>query len=134
MHHEPLILFDGVCNLCSASVRYVIRRDPNKLFRFASLQSPLGLRLTEQSNCPGLNSMLLLTNGVLYQKSTAALKILRMIGGFPALMYAFIIFPAPIRDWVYDFVGKRRYRWFGKNEQCWIPDQDISDRFVDDDN
>lgn len=131
MPHQPLILFDGICNLCSASVRFVIQRDPQKRFRFASLQSPQGLQLTGQLEAPDLNSILLLTDGVIYRKSTAALKILKLIGRGWALVYVFIIVPRPVRDWVYDYIGRRRYRWFGKKEQCWIPCEDISDRFVD---
>lgn len=132
MHHEPLILFDGICNLCSASVRFVIRRDPEKQFRFASLQSPLGVRLTRQHGCPELDSILLISEGRAFMRSTAALTVLRMIGGPWALMYAFIIVPPFLRDRIYDFIGQRRYRWFGKNDQCWLPDGDIGDRFVDD--
>lgn len=121
MHHEPLILFDGICNLCSASVRFVIRRDPEKQFRFASLQSQLGVRLTRQYGCPELDSMLLISEGQAFMRSTAALTMLRMIGGPWALMYAFIIVPPFVRDRIHDFIGHRRYRWFGKNDRCWLP-------------
>ena len=131
MRSEPLILFDGVCNLCSTSVRFVIQRDPHKQFRFASLQSGLGIQLSRQHECPGMDSMLLFTGGQLYTKSTAVLKTLKLIGGGWRLMYGFIIVPVPVRDWVYDFIGQRRYRWFGRTQQCWIPDEDISDRFLD---
>ena len=130
-HAERLVLFDGVCNLCSSTVRFIIQRDPEKRFRFASLQSPLGQRLSGELGLRGLDSIILLVDGKAQRKSSAALEILRTIGGPWTLMYVFFIVPVPARDWVYDFVGNRRYRWFGKTDQCWIPDRDISDRFLD---
>jgi len=128
---DQLVLFDGVCNLCSGFVRFVIERDPARRFQFASLQSPLGQRLSREHGLRGLESMVLVTGGRAYRKSTAALRILRKLRGPWPLSYAFIALPVPLRDWVYDFIGQRRYRWFGRQDSCWIPDRDISDRFAD---
>lgn len=134
--NEPLILFDGVCNLCSASVQFIIKHDRNELFRFAALQSPIGEELTSQSGEPQdtkLDSVLLYHNNEIYRKSSAALHTLKLLGGIWAVSYVFIIIPSPIRDAVYDFIGKRRYRWFGKKDQCWLPDESLKKRFLDQD-
>ena len=128
---EATILFDGVCNLCSAYVQYVIRRDPGKRFRFAQLQSAVGQALLTAHGIEGLKSMILIRNGKAYRKSSAAIR----IGGllrFPwPVVWIFWLVPKPVRDWCYDFVGSRRYRWFGKKTQCWVPDEDLAGRFLD---
>lgn len=141
--NEPLILFDGVCNLCSASVQFIIKHDRKELFRFAALQSPIGKKISEKvtsksgdnSGTQGANldSVLLHHNNQIYCKSSAALHTLKLLGGVMALAYVFIIIPRPIRDAVYDFIGKRRYRWFGKKDQCWLPDESLKKRFIDQD-
>jgi len=128
--HQPLVLFDGVCNLCSGTIRFIIRRDLSRKFRFSSLQSDLGERLLEDYKGQRLESMLLVFNDQVYRKSTAALYILKLLGGAWAAAYIFIVIPRPLRDWVYDFIGSRRYKWFGKTERCWLPEQDVSDRFL----
>lgn len=128
--HQPLVLFDGVCNLCSGTIRFIIRRDLSRKFRFSSLQSDLGERLLEDYKGQRLESMLLVFNDQVYRKSTAALYILKLLGGAWAAAYIFIVVPRPLRDWVYDFIGSRRYKWFGKTERCWLPEQDVSDRFL----
>lgn len=128
--HQPLVLFDGVCNLCSGTIRFIIRRDLSRKFRFSSLQSDLGERLLVDYKGQRLESMLLVFNDQVYRKSTAALYILKLLGGAWAAAYIFIVIPRPLRDWVYDFIGSRRYKWFGKTERCWLPEQDVSDRFL----
>ena len=130
-----MILFDGVCNLCERTVQVVIRNDRKRLFRFASLQSGFAQRLLEQYGYrhDELSSVLLITDGVVYRKSRAALQIARrMDRAWPLFYYLFFLVPAPIADIVYDFVGNRRYRWFGKKEACWVPDEDLRSRFLDD--
>ena len=131
--NEPLILFDGVCNLCSASVQFIIKHDRDALFRFAALQSPLGVEITSTSGDTQLDSVLLYHDNQIYRKSSAALHTLKLLGGIWAATYVFIIIPAPIRDSIYDFIGKRRYRWFGKKDQCWLPDESLKKRFLDQD-
>lgn len=133
MSREPLILFDGVCGLCVFSVRFVIQRDSLALFRFASLQSPIGKSIAERHGISGMDTMVLVDDGIAYRRSTAALKIIRRLDGAWPLLYPLIVIPAPLRNLVYDFIGKRRYRWFGKTDECWIPQRDISDRFIDQD-
>lgn len=131
---NPVILFDGVCNLCERSVQAVIRNDRKRLFRFASLQSAYAQRLLEQYDYQydELSSVLLVMDGVVYRKSRAALQIARrMDGAWPLFYYLFILVPGPVADLVYDFVGNRRYRWFGKKDACWVPDEDLRSRFLD---
>ena len=127
-----VILFDGVCNLCRASVRFVIDRDSKTRFRFAFLQSDGGRRLLEEYGLSAseLTAVILITEGRAYKKSTAVLRIARMLDGLWPLLFAFIIVPPALRDTVYDFIGKRRYRWFGKMDACWAPSEDFDDRFT----
>jgi predicted DCC family thiol-disulfide oxidoreductase YuxK len=95
---HPVILFDGVCNLCNAAVQFVIARDPKQHFRFAS---------------------------------TGALKTTKGLSGGWPLLYALIIVPKFIRDAVYNFIAKNRYRWFGKQESCWVPTPALKSLFLD---
>jgi predicted DCC family thiol-disulfide oxidoreductase YuxK len=128
----PVILFDGVCNLCNGSVNFIIRRDPQAKLKFASLQSEFGQQQIKKFDLPGSewNSVLLIKNGQLYQKSDAALQIVRMLTGFWPILYAFKILPVFIRDFIYDWIAKNRYRWFGRQEECMIPTPDMKARFV----
>jgi len=130
---ESVILFDGVCNLCNASVRFVIKRDRAARFSFASLQSGYTASLFRKLNfhANGVDSIVLLESGKLYVRSTAALKIARHLDGLWPLLYAFIIVPRFIRDAVYDFVARNRYRWFGKKEYCEVPAPGMKERFLD---
>ncbi len=127
------ILLDGVCNLCTGLVRFVIKRDPGKRFRFASLQSPAAEDLL-RPEAPGrdrLESMILLDGNQIYRKSTAALLAARQLSGLWPAMAILLIIPRPIRDAVYDWIGRNRYRVFGKREVCWTPDADLEGRFLD---
>jgi len=130
---RPVILFDGVCNLCTASVRFVIARDRRKLFRFASLQSPVAERLLGKEPGPGdgLDSVILVVEGRIHRRSTAALLTARRLDGLWPLLAIFLVVPRPLRDAVYDWIGARRYRWFGKREVCWLPADDLSERFLE---
>ena len=133
MNDRAIVLFDGVCNLCDASVQFVIRRDPRGIFQFASLQGNVGSELARGSGVDpsALDSIVLLDHGKVYRKSSAALRIAKRLNAAWPLMYVFIVVPAPVRDLVYDFVGNRRYRWFGRKDQCWVPDADLRSRFLD---
>lgn len=132
MNDSTLILFDGVCNLCNNSVQFVIKRDPQKKFRFASLQSDCAkIKLNEfEMNAYDTNSFILIQNGKIYTRSTAALKVASQLRGGIKLLYMFIIIPPFIRNAVYDFIAAKRYKWFGKKDSCMMPDDDVKERFL----
>lgn len=130
---EAIILFDGVCNLCSGAVQFVIKRDPSAYFRFASLQSDFGQSQLKKFNLDpvSFHSIILVEGNRYYERSDAALKIARKLtGGWP-LLYTFKILPRFIRDGVYNLIGKKRYRFFGKKDACWIPTPELKSRFKD---
>lgn len=129
---HKIILFDGVCNLCNSSVTFVIKRDKNDLFRFAALQEEAGQKLIEKHGIDTSNtdSIILIDGEKAYVKSTAALKIARHLGGGYALLYAFMIVPRFLRNWVYDYVARNRYRWYGKKDSCMIPTPELKAKFL----
>jgi len=129
---SKLVLFDGVCNLCNSSIQFIIKHDRAAKFKFAPLQSPLAaqhLADLKVGNTP-ISSIIYIENDAVYQKSTAALKIAKHLDGAWPLLYAFMIVPKFIRDRVYDFIAKNRYKWFGKTEACWIPTPELRARFL----
>ena len=129
---KRIILFDGVCNLCSASVRFVIKRDTRKVFRFASLQSEFSKNIILVNNISNsVKTIVLLKGDKIYLRSDAALEISRELNGFWPLLYFFKIVPRFARDAVYNFISQHRYQWFGKTDECWLPSPDLSARFVD---
>ncbi|RYF87721.1 MAG: thiol-disulfide oxidoreductase DCC family protein [Chitinophagaceae bacterium] len=132
MTDAPIILFDGVCNLCNGSVQYVIKHDKAARFKFASLQSEAGQKLLLQHKLPvtDYNSFILVENGKIYTKSTAALMVAQQLDGVVKILYVFRIIPAFIRDAVYNFVAQNRYRFFGKKNQCMIPSPSLRNRFL----
>jgi predicted DCC family thiol-disulfide oxidoreductase YuxK len=131
---KQLILFDGVCNLCNSSVLYVIKRDKKNKFLFAPLQSKIGRAVLNefQIDTAETDSILLyepITNTIKY-RSSAALHISKNLG-FPInFMVVFSIIPNFIRDWVYNFVAKNRYKWYGKKESCMIPTTELQAKFM----
>ncbi|MDH3576963.1 MAG: DCC1-like thiol-disulfide oxidoreductase family protein [Gammaproteobacteria bacterium] len=130
----PIILFDGVCNLCESTVHFVVRRDKNRQFRFASLQSEAAQEILSsyQYDFDTLNSVLLIVDNTLYRKSRAALQIVRRLdGAWPILYYLLFWIPKFTADPVYDFIATRRYKWFGVKSECWIPDDETRERFID---
>lgn len=131
---HPVVLFDGVCNLCNSSIQQVIQHDPERKFRFASLQGELGQQVLQQFHLPvnQFNSFILLQDGKLYYKSTAAIKVMQqMRGGWKWLSYLLWIIPFFIRDFFYDFIARNRYKWFGKQESCWVPTPELRALFYD---
>lgn len=131
--NKKLILFDGVCNLCNTSVQFIIKHDKKNLFLFSALQSDVGKEISEAFHIDTnkTDSILLYTpeKGINY-KSTAALKIAWHLE-FPInVMSAFIIIPAFIRNWAYDYIAKNRYKWYGKKEHCMIPTPELKNKFL----
>lgn len=133
-HGYPILYFDGVCNLCNTAVQWVIKRDKQKQFRFASLQSEVGQSMLvsyfpEKSMIP--DSVLLEIDGRLYAKSSAAIKLLQMLGGVYKLSVIAWAVPRFIRDAVYDFIARNRYKWYGKRDSCMLPAHELKSRFLD---
>ncbi|MGH7849497.1 MAG: thiol-disulfide oxidoreductase DCC family protein [Thermodesulfobacteriota bacterium] len=130
---HPLVIFDGVCNYCCGVVNSIIRKDPGGVFRFAPFQSNSAKSILERYNYPAdsLDSFVLIDEGKLYTKSEAGLRVQKLLGGIHKLLYAFIAVPAPVRDAVYDYIARNRYKWYGKKEECMIPDPEIRSRFLE---
>ncbi len=132
MEH-PVLLFDGVCNLCNGAVQFIIKRDTDAQFRFASLQSDAGQALLNQHDLPteDFDTMVYIEGDAVYTKSTAGLRIARRLSGLWPLLYAFIVIPRPLRDAVYGIIVRNRYRWFGRRDECMIPSPDLQSRFLE---
>lgn len=130
---RPVLLFDGVCNLCTGSVQWIIEHDPEGQFQFASLQSEAGQTLLAAFGLPTdeFDSVVLIEGEKYYAKSTAALRVAKRLGLPYAALYPFVVVPRFVRDSVYDFVAETRYRVFGKRDSCMVPGPDIEDRFLE---
>ena len=129
---KPLVLFDGVCNLCSGAVQFIIKRDPTGNLMFASLQSARGQAILTHLNMrtDDFDTFVFIENGVAYTRSTAALHEVRYLNGLWGMLRVLLIVPRPIRDVVYNFVARNRYRWFGKQNECWLPTPELKARFL----
>lgn len=112
-------MFDGVCNLCNGLVQFIIRRDPHARLHFAAMTSF------------SADTLVLLEHGRRYDRSDAVLRILRQLRAPWPLLFVFIVVPRPIRDWMYDVVARRRYRWFGRRETCMVPTPELRARFLE---
>jgi predicted DCC family thiol-disulfide oxidoreductase YuxK len=127
-----IILFDGVCNFCDSSVQFIIKRDPNGNYQFASLQGETGRLLLKEFDLEeNLDSIVYIEGDRFYKKSAAALRICKNLEGVWRLFVIFKIIPTPIRDFFYDIVAKNRYKWFGKKDSCMIPSPEIRNRFLE---
>lgn len=131
---QPILFFDGLCNLCNQFVQVVIKHDKGGVFRFSSLQSATGQEvqahiLNRQGKVP--DSLVLLYKGRIYVKSDAALKTASMLKGIYPLLTIGYIFPRPLRDAMYDLVARYRYKWFGRRDECMVPTPELQARFLD---
>lgn len=133
IQHQKIILFDGVCNLCNGSVIFILEREKQLIFKFASIQSETGKELLEWCGLPKdfNQAVILIDNGKIFLGSTAALKIGQSLK-FPwsLLSSAGFVVPKFIRDWVYAQIAKHRYQWFGKRDVCMVPTQELKARFI----
>ncbi|SDZ75756.1 Predicted thiol-disulfide oxidoreductase YuxK, DCC family [Arachidicoccus rhizosphaerae] len=144
---DLLLLFDGVCNLCDRSVQFIIRHDPKAKFKFASLQSDYTRRLVQgalkealtpimQPECQknaeaSLRSIILIKNGQVFDRSTAVIKVLSLLG-FPwNLATIILILPRALRDPLYNYIARHRYKWYGKKDRCMVPTPELKTRFMD---
>jgi predicted DCC family thiol-disulfide oxidoreductase YuxK len=132
MNMRPVILFDGVCNFCNSAVNFTLQRNKKTNIRFAPLQSEAGQKLLQQYNLPvnEMESFVFIQEGKAYQRSTAALKVCRHLRGLWPLCYGLIIVPRFIRDGIYNWIARNRYKWFGKKESCMIPTAEVKARFL----
>lgn len=132
VNNQAVILFDGVCNLCNGFVQFVIKHDRQGYFKFTALQSEAGQKILQQTNFSNtsLHTVVLVENGKVYVRSTAALKVLARLDGFWPITYAAIILPAFLRDVIYMGIARNRYRWFGKQESCMVPTPELKSRFL----
>jgi predicted DCC family thiol-disulfide oxidoreductase YuxK len=130
---DNLILFDGVCNLCNASVQFVIRHDSEGKFRFAAIQSEIG-RETFQSNgldAADLQTFVLIADGRVFLRSDAAIEVLSRLGGLWKAFAIFRFVPRSARNSIYSFIARNRYRWFGRKDACMVPTPEIRERFLE---
>ncbi len=129
---QHLILFDGVCNLCNGAVQFIINRDPKSIFKFASIQSEAGQEYLKRFSIsgPDLYSVILIKKGKVYDRSAAVFEIARDLSGLWPAFYPLKFIPAFVRDGVYKWIARNRYRWFGKQDQCMIPTPELKARFL----
>jgi hypothetical protein len=129
---KAIVLFDGVCNFCNASVNFVIKHDSKNHFLFTPLQSEKGKQLLRnyQLDENEMKSFVLIENNIAYSKSTAALRVTKHLNRLFPLLYGFIIVPPFIRNAVYDLIAKNRYKWFGKKDTCMIPTEEMKRKFI----
>ena len=127
-----IVVFDGVCNFCNGWVRFVIRRDRQRLFRFAAAQTPVGRQLLDAHglSADALETIVLVDGDRHYERSDAALRILEQLGGVWSMARILRFLPRALRDGCYDFFARRRYRLFGRSATCQLPEANVSDRFL----
>lgn len=131
-NQHPILLFDGVCNLCSASVQWVLQRDKAGLFRYAALQSEIGGELLQRFglDTAAFDTVVLVDGDRVFTRSDAALEVLRRLGSAWSWLGILHWAPRPIRDTVYNWVARNRYRWFGQKQECWLPRPEWKERFL----
>ena len=129
---HDVIVFDGLCNLCARSVKFILDHEAGPVLRFTSLQSPAGTRLLLELGFDPTDAktFVLIADGSAYAKSDAAIRVARYLSGAWKLISAIKIIPRPVRDWLYDVVAQNRYRWFGRLEACMSPSPDLRARFL----
>ncbi|MGV3696918.1 thiol-disulfide oxidoreductase DCC family protein [Flavobacterium sp.] len=131
---KKILLFDGVCNLCDSAIQFVIKHDKKDVFRFVPLQSELGRSIIKHLgiDTSKVDSMLLYEPGVAYYyKAQAAIRISRYMGGIYSMIGIFSVLPRGFLDWVYDYVARNRYKWYGKKESCMIPTPELKAKFLE---
>lgn len=129
-----VVIFDGICRLCTHSVTFILKHEAEPRFQFAAVQSAAGTRLLSELgfNSANPSTFVLISEGRVYTKSAAAVRIARHLKGAWRFAVLFWLVPRPLRDWIYDAVARSRYRWFGKTDTCMMPTPDIAARFLRD--
>ncbi len=131
--NSPVVFFDGVCNLCNSSVHFLLDRDRRNILKFAPLQGETYAELRARYPEAGgdVATIVLYNNGRVFTQSTAVLHILRLLGVWWKLLYGGMIIPKPLRDMLYSFIARNRYRWFGRQESCRMPTPELRAKFLD---
>ena len=128
MENNPIIFYDGLCGICDRSVQFIIKYDQEKKFRFAALQSDFAKQiLGDDANA---DTFILFEKGKIITRSTAALRVCKILSGKLSLLYIFILVPAFIRDAFYDLIARNRYKWFGHFDECKIPTPEQKKLFI----
>lgn len=132
MSQQPVILFDGVCNFCNSAVNFVIKRNAKANIFFTPMQSDAGQKLLQQYNLPvhDMQSFIFIDEGKVYKQSTAAFRVCRYLRGLWPVCYGLIIIPNFIRDGIYNWIAKNRYKWFGMRQTCMMPTPEVKARFL----
>jgi predicted DCC family thiol-disulfide oxidoreductase YuxK len=132
LKHQSILLFDGYCNFCSSTVQFIFEHEKNRELHFASLQSPTGMELLKhyQIDPSTTDSLVLIEHDKAYVKSAAGLRITKYLKGLYPMLMGFIVVPPFIRNVVYDYIARNRYKWFGKSESCMLPDKELAKRFL----
>ncbi|HET8736580.1 MAG TPA: DCC1-like thiol-disulfide oxidoreductase family protein [Pricia sp.] len=133
--NKKIILFDGLCNLCNGAIQFIIKRDTKDVFRYAPLQGDIGQKLITERHIDtdAVDSIILIDPGVAYYtKSDAALEIGKHLKGYRTISSILLGIPVAIRNFVYDFIARNRYQWYGKKEHCMIPTQELKAKFLED--
>lgn len=126
-YKHPIIIFDGICHLCDVSVQFILKRDSKAAFRYCTLQYVTVLKLMDIKT----DSVVLYHKGKIFLKSDAGIQILKILGGkYSVLSVILSVFPAFLRNVFYDWIAKNRYKWFGKYNECMIPQKGWKDRFI----
>ena len=132
-HNHAIVLFDGVCHLCTHTVQFIMKRDPHGFFRFAALQSETGKRLLQAYGVPvdTLDTFVLIEGCRCFTRSDAAIRVATHLSGGWSLFRVLALLPKRLRDWGYTAIARHRYRWFGQRETCMVPTRDVLDRFLE---
>jgi len=132
-YEKPVVFFDGVCNLCSSIIQFIINHDRKERFLFCALQSEKAKMILNNlnHNFSVTDTIVFYEKGMLFTRSTAALKIIRRLSGIYSVLYIFIIIPKPLRNYAYNLIAKKRYKWFGKMDSCMIPSPELQKRFIE---
>lgn len=131
--NHPVLLFDGMCNLCNGWVNFIIDRDPHTRIRFAPLQSTAAQRLLDEHGLAAgdMDTVVFLDDGKVYERSDAVLRLTRYLKGAVLLLRVGVMIPRIIRDGLYDWIARNRYFWFGKRDRCRLPEPGVRDRFLE---
>ena len=129
--NQKVVLFDGVCNLCQRSIKYIIKYDKKQSLKFASLQGEYAKKMLHPTDHKNLGSILYFDSKELNTKSTAIIKLCNVLGGWHKILLLGYLLPKFFRNMFYDVIAQNRYKWFGRHEHCMVPTKDLKNRFLE---